>query len=299
MSTDRKRAEELKSLLNQYSYEYHVLDNPSMSDAVYDGLLSELKALEADNPELISVDSPTQRVGSALLGGFKKAEHSTRMLSLNDVFDRADVEAWANRMDKLLPNRRHDFSAEVKMDGLACALIYEDGLLTKAITRGDGLVGEDVTNNVRTISTVPLRLRGISTHDKFTSSYTEVRGEIVMLKKDFDELNRIREQDGQAKFMNPRNLAAGTIRQLDPKLVAERPLQFRGWDLIRRNPDEVPTYEFAYSKLRELGFVVNKQNAIFSNLDDVMTYVDKWEHDRAELPFNTDGLVIKINYQFF
>lgn len=292
MDQEKKRLEELKELLNRYSYEYHVLDSPSVTDAVYDGLISELKNLESSYPELITTDSPTQRVGSALLNGFKKAEHTSRMLSLNDVFDRAEVEAWVKRMDKLLPGRKHEYSAELKMDGLACALIYQDGLLQRAVTRGDGTIGEDVTSNVRTIKSVPLRLYG---NDEFTSGYTEIRGEIIMLKSDFDKLNKQREKDGQPKFMNPRNLAAGTIRQLDPKLVAERPLQFRAWDLIREDYRQVPTYEFAYSKLKDIGFMVNRQNQVFDNINDVMNYVDKWEHERNDLPFNTDGLVIKIN----
>lgn len=291
----QKRANELKVLLNQYSYEYHVQDNPSVSDAVYDGLMSELKKLEAADPSLITNDSPTQRVGSELLGGFKKVEHSSRMLSLNDVFDRAEVEAWVKRMDKLLPGRKHEFAAEVKMDGLACALIYEDGQLVRAVTRGDGLIGEDVTGNVRTIASVPLKLREDKKSKNFPSGRTEIRGEIIMLKKDFEALNKKRESEGLPIFMNPRNLAAGTIRQLDPKLVAARPLQFRGWDLLRDNPDDVPTYHYAYEVLRSLGIAVNKQNEVFDSLDEVMHYVDKWEKDRNLLPFNTDGLVIKIN----
>jgi DNA ligase (NAD+) len=145
-------------LLANYSYHYHVLDDPSVDDAVYDSLFGELKKLESDHPELITPDSPTQRVGSELLGGFVKATHSTRMLSLNDVFDHDDVKAWVTRMDKLLPGRTHEFFADTKKDGLACALIYQDGLLVQAITRGDSYIGEDVTANVRTIKNVPLRL---------------------------------------------------------------------------------------------------------------------------------------------
>lgn len=290
-----RRVEELRKLLNQHSYEYHVLDEPSVSDAVYDGLMQELKQLEADHPELVAPDSPTQRVGNVPLSKFAKVTHSSRMLSLNDVFGREDVEAWVKRMDKLLPGRSHEFSAEIKMDGLACALIYEDGVFMRAVTRGDGLVGEDVTTNVRTLPSVPLRLREAAGLEHFLRGRTEIRGEIIMLKADFDKLNKQREAEGQPLFMNPRNLAAGTIRQLDPKLVAARPLQFRGWDLLRDDPAEVPTYHFAYETLRELGIITNSQNAVFTTLDDVMAFVDTWEHDRHELPFNTDGLVIKIN----
>lgn len=173
-----QRANELKELLNHYSHEYHVLDTPSVSDAVYDGLMRELKAIEAEHPELIEPDSPTQRVGGKLLGGFEKARHSQRMLSLNDVFDRAEVEAWVERMDKLLPGSKHEFFADLKMDGLACALIYEDGLFVRAITRGDSYIGEDVTANVRTIKSVPLRLRVTTGFEQFLQGRTEIRGEI-------------------------------------------------------------------------------------------------------------------------
>ncbi|MCA9340826.1 MAG: NAD-dependent DNA ligase LigA, partial [Candidatus Saccharibacteria bacterium] len=228
-----KRVDEFRNLLNQYSYEYYVLDQPSVSDAIYDSLFSELKKREAEDPALVTPDSPTQRVGNELKGGFAKVEHSTRMLSLNDVFDPSEVEAWVERMDKLLPGRKHEFFADVKMDSLACALIYQDGVLVQAVTRGDSYVGEDVTNNVRTINDVPLRLHETKGFEKFLVGRTEVRGEIVMLKKDFAALNKKREAEGQPLFANPRNLSAGTIRQLDPKLVAERPLFFVGYDLLR------------------------------------------------------------------
>src|SRR5690606_8750991 len=178
--------------------------------------------IESSYPDLITPDSPTQRVGNELKGGFRKVEHRTRMLSLNDVFDQADVEAWVKRIDKILPGTQHEFFADIKMDGLACALIYQDGVFTQAITRGDSFVGEDVTANVRTIKNVPLRLRVSPGFESFLSGRTEVRGEIVMLKRDFEALNQARRQAGEAEYANPRNLAAGTIRQLDPKLVADR-----------------------------------------------------------------------------
>ena len=177
-----RRAVELRELLNQYSYEYYVNDAPSVSDAVYDSLFGELKTLEAEHPELVTPDSPTQRVGNELKGGFAKVEHSTRMLSLNDVFDPSEVEAWVVRMDKMLPGRKHEFFADVKMDGLACALIYQDGILEQAVTRGDSYVGEDVTNNVRTIKNVPLRLHKAEGYEKFLTGRTEIRGEIVIYK---------------------------------------------------------------------------------------------------------------------
>jgi DNA ligase (NAD+) len=291
----RKRYEELKELLNAYSYQYHVLDEPSVSDAVYDGLMRELKAIESKHPEFVTPDSPTQRVGDKPLEQFEKVGHSRRMLSLNDVFSREDVEAWVKRMEKLAPGEVHEYAAEIKMDGLACALHYEDGRLVRAVTRGDGFVGEDVTQNVRTIRSVPLRLRKAEGLESFRKGRTEIRGEIIMLKSDFEALNRERQAAGLPAFMNPRNLAAGTIRQLDPKLVAARPLQFRGWDLIRENEADVPSYSFAYDAMRSLSIIVNEGNALLGSVDEVMAYVDEWEARRHELPFNTDGLVVKIN----
>ena len=289
------RAQELRQLLSQYSYEYHVLDTATVSDAVYDSLMAELKALEADDPSLITPDSPTQRVGSELLGGFKKVTHRSRMLSLNDVFDTADVEAWVVRMDKLLPGAKHEFFADIKMDGLACALIYEDGVLTQAVTRGDSFIGEDVTNNVRTIANVPLRLRDDEMTRHFLSGRTEIRGEIVMLKKDFEALNEKQRQLEKPEFANPRNLAAGTIRQLDPRLVSERPLTFVAYDLIRDDPSEVPTNMKAYEFLTALGMRRNKEASVFDSLSGVMEFVHTWDKKRHTLPFNTDGLVIKVN----
>lgn len=289
------RLAELRQLMARYSYEYYVLDMTSVSDAIYDGLMQELKKLEEQYPELVTADSPTQRVGGQPLDKFTKVRHSSRMLSLNDVFSREDVEAWIKRTEKLIPGRSHEYFCDIKMDGLACALIYEDGELKRAITRGDGLIGEDVTMNVRTIKSVPLHLRRDKKHERFLSRRTEIRGEIIMYKKDFEWLNRRREAAGQPVFANPRNLSAGSIRQLDPKLAAARPLRFKAYDLLREDPAEVPTHSFAYEALRGLGAAANPQASVFKTLDEVMRFVDSWEDKRHELPFNTDGLVIKIN----
>lgn len=294
-SKAEKRLRELRRLMAKYAYEYYVLDAPSVSDAVYDGLMQELKKLEEQYPELITSDSPTQRVGGNPLEGFKKVQHTTRMLSLNDMFNRDDVEAWVKRIDKLLPGQQHEFSAEVKMDGLACALLYEDGVFTQALTRGDGFIGEDVTENVRTIKSVPLKLRQSQEYDHFLRGRTEIRGEIIMFKKDFEKLNEARKAEGLPLFANPRNLAAGTIRQLDPKLVSSRPLRFRAYDLLREDPVEVPTYMYAYETIRALGIASNEQAELCKGVDAVMNFVKKWDDRRRELPFNTDGIVIKVN----
>lgn len=291
----KKRADELRLTIAKYSYEYHVLDSPTVDDAVYDSLFGELKTIESKYPDLITSDSPTQRVGSELSKGFLKVKHRTRMLSLNDVFDRSEVESWVERIDKLLPGRKHDFFADIKMDGLACSLIYQDGILSQAVTRGDSFVGEDVTSNIRTIKNVPLRLLPSKDYENFLHGRTEIRGEIVMLKKDFLELNKKRMLAGEPEFANPRNLAAGTIRQLDSRLVAERPLQFRAYDLIRDDKSEVPTCMFAYEAISALGITRNQEASVFDNLNGVMKFVDGWADKRHDLPFNTDGLVIKVN----
>lgn len=291
----KQRYGELLELLAAYSYEYYVLDEPSVDDAVYDALMREVKAYEAAHPDDIDPSSPTQRVGNAPLDKFAKVTHRIPMISLNDVFSRDDVEAWVKRMDKLLPGSQHEFFCDIKKDGLACALIYQDGVLVQAVTRGDSRVGEDVTMNVRTIKNVPLTLRQSTAHKNLLSGRTEIRGEIVMLKAEFARLNEQREQQGLPTFKNPRNLAAGTIRQLDPKLVAERPLHFIGYDLLRDDANEVPSNMFAYEALRDLGVYASPEATVFTSLDDVMAYVDVWDKKRHDLPYNTDGLVVKVN----
>lgn len=293
--SNSERYSELLHQLEQYSYQYNTLDNPSVSDAVYDGLMKELKSLEAEDPKLINPQSPTQRVGGKLLKGFEKVQHSVRMISLNDVFSPLDVQAWVHRMEKLLPGADHQYFCDIKMDGLACALIYQDGVFVQAITRGDGSVGEDVTANVKTIGSVPLKLRISKDYMGFLRGRTEIRGEIIMLKKYFDELNKKQLADGKQIFANPRNLAAGTIRQLDPKLVAARPLCFKAYDLLREDPAEVPTNSYAYNALFELGVSANLRATVFNNLSDVMRFVNDWEDKRRSLPFETDGVVIKLD----
>lgn len=290
-----KRATLLKNLLAEYAYEYYNLDAPSVEDAVYDSLIQELKKIEADFPKLVSSDSPTQRVLAKPLDKFQKVVHSVPMISLNDVFSTEDVSAWITRMNKLLPGVTHEFFCDSKKDGLACALVYQDGLLVQAITRGDTKVGEDVTHNVRTIKNVPLRLRAAAKKKKFLKGRTEIRGEIVMLKTDFAALNAQREKEGLPLFANPRNLSAGTIRQLDPRLVAERPLHFIGYDLLRDDPTEITTNMFAYDALTDLGVTRSPEATVFDELDDVMRYIESYSEKRNELPYMTDGFVIKVN----
>lgn len=291
----RGRAEKLRQLINDYRYHYHVLDESIMSEAAADSLKHELSLLEAEHPELITPDSPTQRVAGVALDKFAKVQHSVRMTSLNDVFNREEIEAWVKRIDKLLPGRRHEFFLDIKMDGLACALVYQDGVFVQAVTRGDGFVGEDVTVNVRTIQSVPLTLRRSKGYEHMCQGRTEIRGEIVIYKKDFAALNKTQEAAGKPVYANPRNLAAGTIRQLDPGLVAERPLTFRGYDILRADASDTPTNDYVYKAIRALGLAANTQSTVVTTVDEVMQFVDSWETKRLELPFNTDGLVVKVN----
>lgn len=290
-----KRIRKLRQLINDYRYHYHVLDESTMSEAAADSLKHELAQLEEQYPELITPDSPTQRVAGEPLPGFTQVRHSSRMLSLSDVFNRDEVEAWIKRMQKFAPEDKPEFFVDLKLDGLACALIYEDGEFSRAVTRGDGFVGEDVTANVRTIDSVPFHLRNDKKFANFLKGRTEIRGEIIIYKKDFEKLNQRREAEGKPLYANPRNTAAGSIRQLDPKLAAERPLRFRAWDILRDDAGEVPTYAFGYGALKALGIGVGKEFRVLRDADAIMGYADEWEHERLGLPYHTDGLIVKVN----
>ncbi len=289
------RINQLRQIINDYRYHYHVLDESLMSEAAADSLKHELSELESIYPELITSDSPTQRVAGSVLDGFSKVTHRQRMTSLNDVFNRQEVQDWYARTCKLLPDEPISFFCDIKMDGLACSLIYENGKLVTAVTRGDGFVGEDVTANVRTIESIPLLLREWPEHPELSIGRTEIRGEIVILKHNFDKLNQLQAESGKPLFANPRNLAAGTIRQLDPSLVASRPLTFRAYDVIRDNEQDIPTNDFAYEAAHNMGFLTNRQASIQKDINSVMEFVEYWDEARKKLPFNTDGLVIKVN----
>ncbi|HSX32219.1 MAG TPA: NAD-dependent DNA ligase LigA [Candidatus Saccharimonadales bacterium] len=291
-----ERIAKLRDQITDYRYHYHVLDQSIMSEAAADSLKHELSELEAEYPDLITPDSPTQRVAGQPLPGFTQLTHSRRMLSLNDVFSRDELAAWAERVKKLAPDHAPEYFADVKMDGLAVALWYQDGILERAVTRGDGFVGEDVTMNVRTMDSVPTHLRSTDpTFAAFLKGRTEIRGEIIIYKKDFDALNKSRKKDGLPLYANPRNLAAGSIRQLDPKLAAARPLRFRGWDIQREDESEIPTNVFAYQAIRALGLAATAEPGVFTTIDQLMQFADEWEGKRESLMFNIDGLVIKVN----
>ena len=285
------RIEKLREIINDYRYHYHVLDESTMSESAADSLKHELSQLEEAYPDLITPDSPTQRVAGRPLDKFEKVRHEKRMISLADVFSEDEVHEWYERNQKLVPGAKFEFFTDIKMDGLACSLHYENGVLAKAVTRGDGLVGEDVTMNVRTIENIPLRLRGDGEPSSIPT-HVEVRGEIVIFKKDFEELNEKQKKMGEKPFANPRNLAAGSIRQLDPKIAASRPLKFMAYDLVEPN---LPTHHEAYEKLRAFGFQTSMQDNVFDSLSKVFQEIKHLGETRQNLPFNTDGMVIKIN----
>lgn len=290
------RIAKLRDQINDYRYHYHVLDESIMSEAAADSLKHELTQLEEQYPELITPDSPTQRVAGKPSGRFTAVPHQVPMLSLNDVFSHEEVAAWLERAHKLAPDFDEEVYAEIKMDGFAASLIYEDGVLTQALTRGDGRTGEDVTANIRTIEAVPLRLRHHSDipaevyHGRF-----EVRGEVLMYKQVFADLNEQRAKEGKPLFANPRNTAAGTIRQLDPKLVAARPLSFHVYSVVTP-PANVTTHAGEHALAASLGFKVDPHARVVSGLDGIMGYTEEWEDKRKELPYGTDGAVFTINH---
>ncbi len=303
----------LRELINDYRYHYHVLDESIMSEAAADSLKHELTLLETEFPELITPDSPTQRVAGKPLDKFEKVRHEKRMISLADVFSEGEIQDWIARNEKLIPEGEiTEFFTDIKMDGLACALKYRNGVLVRAVTRGDGMVGEDVTLNVKTIQNIPLRLLNkedeslsnrelgraplSASEDGVSSSNgeVEVRGEIVIFKEDFEKLNEAQRKKGEAEFANPRNLAAGSIRQLDPKVAASRPLKFIAYDLVTPN---LKTHKEAYEWLRAHQFQTSNEDRVFARAETkkMFTYIEKLDDYRKGLPFNTDGMVIKIN----
>lgn len=286
----KERIEKLRELINDYRYHYHVLDQSIMSESAADSLKHELTLLEEAFPELITPDSPTQRVAGKPLDKFQKVTHQSRMISLADVFSESEVRDWVARNYKLVsPGTKFTYFTDIKMDGLAMSLHYRQGILEQAVTRGDGLVGEDVTMNVRTIANVPLKLKG---DPKEIPEEVEVRGEVIIFKDDFAKINQRQIGKKEKTFANPRNLAAGSIRQLDPKVAASRPLRFMAYDLVTPN---LATNQLAYQAIRKFGFQTSMQDRTFDSLDQVIAEIHHLGEIRASLPFGTDGMVIKIN----
>ena len=284
----KARIEKLKELINDYRYHYHVLDESIMSEAAADSLKHELSQLEEQYPEFITPDSPTQRVAGKPLDKFQKVTHTSRMISLADVFSESEIRDWVARNYKLVDQgTEFTFFTDIKMDGLAMSLHYENGIFQQAVTRGDGLVGEDVTMNVKTIQNIPLKL-----NLENPPEHLEVRGEVIIFKQDFEKLNQMQAKFGEKPFANPRNLAAGTIRQLDPRIAASRPLRFMAYDLV--TPD-LPTHQEAYEFLRQIGFQTSGQDHVYTHLNEVFAEIQHLGQVRGDFLFNTDGMVIKIN----
>jgi DNA ligase (NAD+) len=284
----RKRVEKLRAELDKIRYEYHVLDKETVSEAVKSSLMHELAQLEELFPDLITPDSPTQRVAGEPLPGFDKVTHTIPGNSLNDVFDENEVQAWETRITKILRDEGHkekpEYFTELKIDGLSVYLTYENGFLKTAATRGNGKIGEDVTANVKTIEAIPLRLS--------QPLSIVVRGEVFMTHAELERINKQREKEGLAQYANPRNLAAGTLRQLDPKLVATRRLEFAVWAVFG---SEASTHQEQHDLAKKLGFRVESHSKLCRDLREVDDFIEEWSEKRKELSYQTDGMVVTVN----
>src|SRR5215471_3041525 len=273
--------EDLKNALRRHEYLYYVLDRPEVSDAEYDALINRLRDLEAQHPELITPDSPTQRVGGKPREGFVKVQHSAAMLSLDNALNEDELRAFDARVREFLGEEPYRYAAELKLDGLSMAAHYRENRFVQAVTRGDGLVGEDVSENARTIRSLPLH-----TNSKF--DHFEVRGETVMLRYAFEILNEDRDERGLSRFANPRNAAAGSLRVLDPSITASRRLEFYTYFLL---VDGRPYYSSHWESLDELtkmGFKVNPKRKLCTNLDELLAFCKEWESKRDDLPYEID-----------
>jgi DNA ligase (NAD+) len=286
----RRRAGELRREIDEHNYRYYVLDAPVISDGQYDKLLRELQEIESAHPELITPDSPTQRVGAKPLEAFGEVRHKVPMTSMDNAFDDAEARDWDQRVRKGLESDDVAYTAEPKYDGASVSLRYEDGRLVRAGTRGDGTTGEDVTTNVRTIKTVPLRL-----HGKGWPKVLEVRGEVVIPKKDFEKLNAEQAKRGEKVFANPRNAAAGSLRQLDPKITAARPLAFFPWGLGELSAPFAKRYSEVVKRLKDWGFRVSEFFHTARGIDECLGYYQQMVGKRDDLPFEIDGVVYKVD----
>lgn len=288
------RMAELRRLLNYHNYRYYVLDSPEIPDEEYDRLFRELQDLEAAYPDLVTPDSPTQRVGAAPLEAFATHTHREPMLSLSNAFSEDELRAFDTRIKRMLGLGEHDrivYVAELKIDGLAVSLTYEDGLLTKGATRGDGYTGEDITTNLRTIRSIPLRLHAPPTPPRVV----EVRGEVYMTHAEFAAVNEERANAGEPTFANPRNAAAGSVRQLDPRITARRRLQSLMYAMGYVENGRPDTHWRLLETLRDWGFRVSPHSRLCHSMDEVVDFVREWETRREELDFDIDGVVVKVN----
>lgn len=288
MEQEKARLLALRQKIDELSYQYYTLDKPTMSDYEYDMLYRELENIEKAHPEWVTPDSPTQRVGSKISGGFEKYTHDRPMLSLGDVFNDNELREFDRRVRSDLGGEALEYVVELKIDGLAVNLIYENGQFVRGVTRGDGVVGEDITNNVRTIRTIPLRIDSNSPH-------IEIRGEVYMPVASFSALNEQRRNDELEPFANPRNAAAGSLRQLDPQITAQRKLAFFAYALGGNTGITIESQEELLQDLREFRFQVNGEYRKFTDIEDVIAFIHSWDDRRDSLPYATDGMVVKVN----
>ena len=292
----KERVKRLRDLIDKLRYRYYVLDDPSVSDAQYDSLMRELVDLEEKFPELYDYSSPSQKVGGEPLKKFEKKGHRQPMISLNDAFNEEELIAWNQRLARIVGEkeiRKADYYCEIKMDGLAVSLVYENGILVYALTRGDGLIGEDVTNNIKTIRSIPLSFRKESRYYNFAKDkIIEVRGEVYMPIKSFESLNKTRTKNNEVLFANPRNAAAGSVRQLDPSITATRNLNFMAYALLGFGTRK---HEEEHLIVKDLGLPTNKYNRTVKDLMEVRDLWHDWEKIRSQLPYQIDGMVVNIN----
>ena len=285
----RERVPELRTEVDRHNYLYFVLDRPQVSDGQYDTLIRELHRLESAHPELVTPESPTQRVGAEPSPGFGRVEHPLPLLSLANAFDDEEFMAWHRRTANMLEDAAFDMVCELKYDGLAVALTYEDGVLVRGATRGNGSVGEDVTSNLRTIRSIPLRLLGDAPRS------LEVRGEVLFPKSAFQRFNQERLERGLEPYANPRNTAAGSVRQLDPRMTAGRPLDIFVYGLGYPKPEEIDTHWEALAYLGSLGFKINPNNALVGTPEEAIDYYRRWLEGWESLDYGCDGVVVKVN----
>jgi DNA ligase (NAD+) len=298
MATAKHIQDDLESLreeIRHHEYRYYVLDDPEIPDAEFDRLMSQLKRLEAENPELITPDSPTQRVGGKPREGLVNVPHSIPMLSLDNAYNEEELRNWERRVHELSGRKDIEYVCELKLDGMSLALRYEDGKLARGITRGDGSTGEDVTLNVRTVRSIPLSISSEKLRKAGTPANFEVRGEMLMPIASFKKMNEEREKQELSLFANPRNATAGTVRQLEPSITAQRRLDYFAYMLISGGRNLFEQHWDALNALDSCGFKVNPRRALATNFNEIWSYIEQWEEKRETLPYEIDGVVIKVN----
>jgi len=290
-----KKIESLRDQIRHHEYLYYVLDRPEISDFEFDKLMQQLQQLEAENPNLITPDSPTQRVGGKPREGFVKVRHSSPMLSLDNTYSEEELRDWERRVHELTGVKNVDYVCELKLDGMSLSLGYDDGHLARGVTRGDGTTGEDVTLNVRTVRSVPLSVSKEKLKKAGIPPYFEVRGELLMPTAAFKKLNEERERNGLPTFANPRNFTAGTVRQLDPNITAQRPLDFFAYMFLQNGHTYFDHHSKTLDALEASGFKVNPHRKLVHSIDEVWNFIQQWEAKRDSLPYEIDGIVVKVD----